>query len=458
MRNKLLRTAVMAACPAAAIFGMNPVSAQTPDAQSKPVPHIVQSGANKFSLESADGQYAVGLTGRVHFDAGDYVSFQPDNGAVGTQYLSNGVNARRARIGISGKAAGGWVFTFIYDGGNSQDATAGGIQTAQVSYVGFKGVTIDLPGYSEPPYPLDTAGSSNDLMFMERAVPANIAAGVGAGDFRSNTGVRFYGDRYWVGAYFTGPAYGDSHTGVHERFGAFQRASMQVLNGSNYSLHLGLNAYELLEAPDTGPNTAATLTLSDRPELRIDPTALLSTGAIGSVANPVSSSQAYGFEAAGGWNSLYAQGEYFKYDVNRRGLDGNSFDGYYAQVSWTATGEHRRYLPTSGAYSAITPSHPFGAGGAGAWEFAARYSYTNLTDNFVSGTAIAAQPTAINGGKLKNITVGVNWYVNTYLRFMLNIVHSELDKDNGAAVAGAALGVPVGYKFDAVALRSQLSW
>jgi phosphate-selective porin OprO/OprP len=369
------------------------------------------------------------------------------------------VNARRARIGISGKAAGNWTFAFIYDAGNSQDTAPAGIQSAQISYVGFKGVIIDLPGYSEPPYPLDTSVSSNDIMFLERAVPVNVATNLGAGDFRSNTGVRFYSDRYWIGAYFTGPAYGDSHTNVHERFGAFQRASYQVMTGSNYSLHLGLNAFELLQAPDTGPNTAATVTLSDRPELRIDPTPLLTTGTIGTVANPVSSAQVYGFEAAGGWNSWYAQSEYFKYDVTRRGLDSNSFDGFYGQVSWTVTGEHRKYVPTTGAYSAITPNQPFGVnGGGGAWELALRYSETNLTDNFVAGTPIAAQPTAINGGTLKNVTVGVNWYLNSYMRFMLNYVHSELDKANSTAVAGAALGVPVGYKFDAIAIRTQVAW
>lgn len=470
---------LIGALGAAAAFGLSPAMAQTADAtstqaqidqlkkevdalkqqQAKPAAHATQSGANKFSLESADGLYSVSLTGRLHFDTGDYVSFKPDSAAVGTQFLSNGINARRARIGVSGKAPGGWTFSFIYDAGNSQDSAAAGIQTAQISYTGFKGVIIDLPGYSEPPYPMDVSVSSNDIMFMERAAPANVAAGIGAGDFRSNAGVRFYGNRYWIGAYLTGPAQGDAHSGVHERLGSFQRATVQALSGMNYSLHLGASAFELLQAPDTGHGTARSVTLSDRPELRIDPTALLTTGAVGTVANPISSAHVYGAEAAGGWNSLYAQAEYFRYELTRRNLVKNQFDGYYGQVSYTLTGESRKYSPTTGAYSAITPNRPFGVkGGMGAWELAARYSYTNLTDDFVEGVALSAQPTAVNGGKLKNYTVGVNWYLNTYLRFMFNYVHSELDKANGTAVTGAALGVPVGYKMDAVALRTQVAW
>jgi phosphate-selective porin OprO/OprP len=432
---------------------------QIAQTRANPVPHVAQNASNnKLSLESADGQYSTALTGRVHFDSGSY-SFKPDSTVVGTQHLASGVNARRARIGVSGKTAGGWTYQFVYDAGNSQDATAAGIQVAQISYAGFKGVLIDLPGYSEPPYPLDTAVSSNDIMFLERAAPVNIATSLGAGDFRANTGVRLFGDRYWVGAYLTGPAYGDSHTNVQERFGAFQRASAQVLTGSNYSLHLGASVFELLKAPNTGPGTASTVTLSDRPELRIDPTALLSTGSLGNVAHPISSAKVYGAELAGGWNSWYVQSEYFHYNIDRSGLGSNAFDGAYGQVSWTLTGEHRKYTPTTGSYSAITPAHPFSAnGGMGAWELAARYSYTNLTDGFVAGQALASQPLAVNGGKLTNVTLGVNWYVNTNLRFMLNYVHSELDKANSTAVTGAALGVPVGYKLDGIALRSQFAW
>jgi phosphate-selective porin OprO/OprP len=483
------KTFLLGALGAAAAFGLTPAMAQSVDAPSlqsqvdqlaqtatpapapaaRPAPHLTENAAHKMALESADGQYSIGLTGRVHFDTGAYLTYDLDNPVVGPagtasgvaapNRLSSGVNARRARIGVSGKLAGNWTYQFIYDGGNSQDSTAAGIQTAQVDYVGFKGVIIELPGYSEPPYPLETATSSNDIMFMERAAPVNVATNIGAGDFRSNTGVRFYGDRYWVGVYFTGPAYGDSHTNVREKFGAFQRVSYQVLSASNYSLHLGGNVYELLQNSDTGVGTARTLTLSDRPELRIDPTALLSTGSLGTVANPVKSANVFGFEAAGGFGSFFGQSEYFHYDVSRTGLGSNGFDGYYAFVSYTLTGEQRRYTPATGAYSAITPAHPFGVnGGMGAWEVAVRYSNTDLTDNFVPGVAIAAQPKAVNGGKLMNVTLGVNWYVNTYLRLMFNYIHSDLDKANGTAATGARLGTAVGYKFDALAMRTQLYW
>lgn len=431
--------------------------------------HVTESGAHKFLLESADGAYSIALTGRLHFDMGTYVNFKPSTTAVGTQHLSSGVNARRARIGVTGKIANDWSYTFIYDGGNSQDTAAGGIQQAQVTYNGFKNVIIDLPGYSEPPFTMETAMSSNDIVFMERATPSNLAAGLNAGDFRSNTGIRFIDDRYWIGAYLTGPqASADSHTNVNERFGAFQRASVQLLTGPDYTLHLGGALDELIQAPNVPavapvpagapPVTPGQITLSDRPEIRIDPTALLSTGALGTVANPVTGALIYNVEAAATFGSFFAQAEYDHFKVDRRGLTSNNFEGGYVMATYTLTGEHRAYNRATGAYGSITPAHPFNMnGGTGAWEIAARFSYTDLRDGVTPGLALPVN--GVNGGLQQNYTLGVNWYVNTYMRFMLDFVHSDIKKtQTSAGNALAPLGSPIGYQLDAIGLRTQLAW
>ena len=430
------------------------------EAAKKPVPHVTQTATNKLSLETADGKFSIGPSGIVQIDSGGYLNFSPANAAVGSQRVTSGINARRARIGVAGKMFGDWTYKFIYDGGNSQDTTAGGIEAAQISYTGFKGVIIDLPGYSATPFTMDQATSSSDLLFLERSTPTNIAIGLNAGDSRTNTGVRFFGDRYWIGAYFTGPASGDSHTGVSERFGAFQRAAFQVLSEPDYSVHLGVAADELLQAPDTGVGTAKTITLSDRPELRIDPTQLLTTGTIGTVANPVTGGRVYNVEAAAEYQNFLAQAEYFHYDINRRGLASNGFDGGYVQASYVLTGERHAYDKTNAAYTGIVPAHPFSlsGGGAGAWELAVRVSYVDLTDNFIVGRSLASQPNAVNGGRQTSYTLGMNWYVNSLMRFTFNYIHTDYKKANGSAVAGAALGAPVGAKADALAVRAQFSY
>jgi phosphate-selective porin OprO/OprP len=437
------------------------VQAATPAKDVKPAtPKVTQSATNKFAIESADGQYSIGVTGGIQGDVGYYPGFSPKSHVVGPQNLNSGFNARRARIGVTGKATDQFTYTFIYDGGNSSDATPKGIETAQVSYVGIKGLSVDF-GYSNTPFTLDQSTSSYDTLFMERATPSNIATALNTGDNRANFGAKYYSDRYWIGAYVTGPATGDTH-GVAERIGAFQRATYQVLQDPDYTLHVGVAVDELFKAPNAGPGTANAISLSDQPELRVDTTTFANTGTLGTVANPVTGAQIYDLELAGNYQNFFFQGEYFHYDIDRRGLQTAEFDGGYGEAAWTITGESHKYVPSSGSYTRIVPAHAFSPkdGYWGAWEVAARLSYVDLDSNFTAGLPISAlsQPGAIVGGRQTSFTAGLNWYPNSYMRVELNYIHTDYDKDNPTAVAGARLGVPVGTEIDALGLRTQVTW
>src|SRR3979411_2166404 len=107
-------------------------------------------------------------------------------------------------------------------------------------------------------------------------------------------------DIFWSGAYATGPTTGAIHSasslnpnGTTEQVGAMARAAVQVASGNDYSFHLGGDAEWLIRAPRNQITGAQTLTLSDRPELRLDPTTLISTGALAGV----SGAQVYILEA-----------------------------------------------------------------------------------------------------------------------------------------------------------------
>jgi phosphate-selective porin OprO/OprP len=429
---------------------------------AKPAATVVASGLHRFALESADGQYSIAVTGRIHLDLGGYFAFKPDstlgpiNGAPGT--LSNGFNARRARIGVTGKVAGDWTYNFIYETGNSQDTTPRGIQSAQLIYNGIKSMAFEL-GYSDTYFTLDESTSSNDTMFIERSSAAIVATTLNAGDYRSNAGARFFGERYWVGAYLTGPTSGDSHTLTAERFGAFQRATYQVLQAPDYTLHIGVDVSELIEPPNTGPGTARSVTINDPPELRIDPTSFLTTGGLGSTAHPVTGGLVYGAEAAANYKNVYFQGEYYHFKVDRTGLSSAKFDSAYGEVAWTFTGESRRYIPGIGAYSTIVPAHPFSRkeGTWGACEIAVRASYVDLISDFAPGLSAAAQPNAVDGGRETLLTAGLNWYLNSQIRFMFNYVHTDFTKLNLNA-SGIAPGTPIGAKINGLALRTQVIW
>jgi hypothetical protein len=60
-----------AAVPVTVSPGAPAVAAPAPP----PGPHVTQSAKNRFGIESADGRYSIALTGRLHFDAGDYLDY-----------------------------------------------------------------------------------------------------------------------------------------------------------------------------------------------------------------------------------------------------------------------------------------------------------------------------------------------------------------------------------------------
>ncbi len=431
-------------------------AASAPDDQG--VPRVLQNSIHRLTLQSADHQYSIGLTGDVQIDAGGEVSFRPRSPLAGPQSLSTGVNARRLRFGIAG-TAGPWGFGLVWDAGNSSDQTAKGIETAQIVFGGFKGTAAEI-GYSNTFFTLDQSTSSNDTMFLERATPSNIATAFNTGDSRANAGVRFFGDRYWIGGYLTGPAAGDTHTGAGERLGAFERAAFQVINRPDGSLHLGLGLDQLLDAPNAGNGTPETLTLSDQPELRVDPTTLLTTGVIGTAAHPVTGGWVADLETAATWRSLFWQGEAYAYTVGRRGLGDASFSGGYGEVAYALTGERHTYNPQAGSYFRIYPHHPFSItdGTWGAFEVAARVSYVDLTSRYLPLVALSANPQAIDGGRQTAYTLGLNWYPNDIVRILINYGHVELEKANGAVLKGLPLGAPVGARLDSLSLRTQVAF
>ena len=205
-----------------------------------PAPSAVAkiSAGNRPSICTADGLNCIAITSRLHLDVGGYwyhpntpaaAGFNPGPPAVvaGTPgadrvggapaNLDNGFNARRARIGVLGTFMGDWNYALVYDFGGSADGlppVAGlapsGIENAYLSYTGFKPFAIE-GGYMDMLYTLDEATSSNDIMFMERASAGVIATNIAAGDGRSAFGVRGNDDRFWGGAYVTGPTSGTTH-------------------------------------------------------------------------------------------------------------------------------------------------------------------------------------------------------------------------------------------------------
>jgi phosphate-selective porin OprO and OprP len=473
-----------------------------------------------FGFSDATDENSVELLGRLQVDTGGYTGFNPAPMTLDRKGLSEGIDLRRARIGVIGNFMSDWHYAFVYDLGNTADSNnpnnalanansstspttsnnfLSGVENAFITYNGLYSHGQQFPvafdfGIQSVPWTLEEATSSNDLMFLERSSAQVIATTFGGGDFRSALDLRSNNDRYWLGAFLTGPDAGALHTagascntgttavtagtpcvtgaqmtGLGPQFSFLARGAYQVVQEENATFHIGFN-YADLFAPRTGANLDA-IQLTDRPELRIDPTTFLNTGNI-----PASGGQVYGAEVAATFNNFFAQGEYYHYVIETRAgvptLPGNlqggvpgptlNFDGGYLQASYSIGGT-RHYDPTRGAYTGVIPETPMAPGTAawGALELAGRYTIVNLNSPFLTTAVLGpAYPapgvftggtTTYGGGKETTYGVGLNWYPNNNMKFMLDYEHVVVDNPqffNGTNYRGATI--------DWIAARTQL--
>ena len=118
------------------------------------------------------------------------------------------------------------------------------------------------------------------------------------------------------------------------------------------------------------------------------------------------------------------QSEFMCNFVARTKRDAVQFPGLYVSAGYFLTGEHRPYLRKAGAIDRIKVLRNFGkhdecGTGWGAWELAARYSSVNLDDS------------NIKGGRLQDMTLGTNWYLNSFSKIQFNYIRAFLDGATG---------------------------
>lgn len=425
----------------------------------------------KPAFATADGRFTANIRAIVMFDAGKY--FQKSNLPATTvgRDLNDGTNFRRARFGVDGKLFKDFDYALIYEFGGSGGEDAGHIQEAWVQYTALKPWRIRL-GAFEPNIGLAAAVSTGQMPVMERPAPAEVARNVAAGDSRSalqltGNGLWGAGDsgiaaRWFLSTAVTGNTVGTiNSTGgataqpQDEQQAWIGRVAIAPFSSTDWQAHLGLNAQYVFHPNDAGngTNPRYPIQLRDRPELRLDATRLVDTGGIDARHITV-----LGAEAALTVQNFAIEGEYFKYDIDRRltaaqtSFSNPKFNGWYVQGAWVLTGEPRPYNPGEARIDGPKMNYNFNpeAGTWGAIELVARYSDLDL--NFhggASGSAAAAD--AIRGGEQKISTLGVNWYLNPDIRIMLDYQHVDVDRLNGS-------GVQIGQKYNAIAARFQYTY
>jgi phosphate-selective porin OprO/OprP len=357
----------------------------------------------KGGFEIKSGDFSFKLGGRIMLD---YSLPSEDVAPMGSNLFF-----RRARIELEGKMFKDWEYKAEYD--LAENAVAA--KDLYIAYTGWDNREL-LIGQFKQFFSLEELSSSKGITFMERSLPNAFVT-----SHRAGIGYKAYGDNHLFAVSAFGKEAGSANTGNEdEPIGYALRLVFAPVKSDDSLLHIGLG-YQMDDTADAG-----TVRLRARPEARVSNgnIRLVDTG------NLASDSQSkMGVELAWMTGGFSVQGEYISMDVDMNAAADRSFDGYYVQASWFPGGEVRPYKMSSGSFSQIKPLNV-----EGAWELRARMSSINLDDG------------PVTGGKEDNLGLGVTFYPNANMRFMLEYVAADVT--DGA----------INDKPSFIQARAQMSW
>ena len=376
--------------------GVNIDTAEALDKLVNNAPKIETKGGLKVT--SADKKFEVSVGGRIHFDA--YAFDRDIADTTGTTEF------RRARLTLAGKAYG-WEYKL------EQDFSAGsnldGLRDAYLARSALGGrFTI---GHFKPYRAMEELTSSNELLMMER--PFASATGLFSGrQFQQGVGYQRAGDNYTAGlSVFNLRGAAASR---NEGTGVAGRVTFAPINTDDRTLHLG--AWFSREDANKG---SADLVASSSYAGRRGPSQTIAT-TTGASRNTV---DVYAVEAAGSFGPAFFQAEYADATFGQPGGRDQDVTTYYVQGSLMLNGGHKAYKPATGVFASPKVADK------GLWELTARYD--------------SAENETLNR-EVSSWLMGVNYYVNPNLRFMLNYTKGDNE------VTGDRTGQ--------YALRTQFAW
>ncbi len=350
-------------------------------------------------METGDGDFELRIGGRAQLDAAVIAPSQAVEDLFGDGDPQTGVRFRRARIYLRGVLYRDFDFKFQYD-------FEGGEVGFKDVYVGASHVPILQRiqiGHFKEPFSLEQLTSSNDIVFMERSLMSPFEEGrnVGIAAFLHTADKRL---TLAAGGFREVDRFGDGF-GANSDYDLTARVTFLPWFSEEEGelLHLGLSYQHRFRHGSEDR-------FRQRPEASLG-RRLVDTGAFqtndADLLNPELALVAGPFA----FQAEYAQSFFDTPD----GGDPRFF-GWYAQASYFLTGEHLPYKAKAGKFERLHPRRDFGwrpGSGWGAWQVGARLSQLNLASG------------GIDGGRLTDLTLGLNWYLNPNMRVMLNYVYGD---------------------------------
>ncbi len=334
-----------------------------------------------LKVTSDDGKFSFQLGGRVHADA--YIF---DEDAVRTVSTTE---FRRTRLTLTGKLYD-WDYKIEQD--FSAGNTTAGYRDVFLSTKTMGGTVMF--GQFKPFRAMEEMTSSNEITMMER--PFATATGLYNGrQFQQGVGYRTGADN-WTGGvsvFNLRDAAGARNAGV----GFAGRVTFAPVMTDMSTVHVGAS-YSSENANRDSAVASASASYAGR---RGPSQTIASVGAGRTI-------DAVGLEFGMTQGPFFVQAEYAMATFGQNTGADQDVNTYYLMGSWMLTGETKPYHKGNGVFRSVRPKNE-----SGAWELTARYDTIenkDITDRSATST-----------------TVGVNYYINPAMRFMLNYTMGEND-------------------------------
>jgi phosphate-selective porin OprO/OprP len=358
---------------------------------------------NGLNIETRQKNYTLRIGGKLLLDGGDIIADEELQRAF-PDFDGSAILFRRLSVAFSGTFYD-WLAYKIEADIVTAEIKDAWIRIEKIPFIDF--LTF---GNVKEPFSLERWASITSLSFLERAVPTNAFSPNRNIGIRRHTATRDKRMTYAFGVYWNVPSFedvGDLPAALRDAQGLNVSARITGIpwyeEGGKKLLHVGLSYTHLFRDKN---NIDMQVRFSSRPETFLTNDRLADTGQLLNESVDV-----FNPEGAIVLGPLSFQGEYFHTFVNS--FQNLQFWGYYLYASYFLTGEHRRYGKRSGTFFEARPMHPFHPlrGEWGGWEVLFRHSYVDLNDG------------RIRGGKERNFTFGLNWYLGNRMRLKFNYVH-----------------------------------
>ena len=349
------------------------------------------------------------LNGLLHIDGGWVEQDAANRDQLGD--IDNSLGFRRARIGAEGFLTEQLYYRIVPDfalGGRPS------FRDAFVEYRDLEGVGTIRLGESRQPFGMDAQTPANHQPFLERSLANALSpfrqVGLGIRNHNEDETVTWHVGAFGFPTDQFGNAVSDSGFGVVGRLTALPWTSADEKS----LIHFGVD-YGWEHPGDAGlryrstPEYSGLLTGPNGNMLVVPP--FVDTGLLVNAT-----SNLFNVELASITGPLVLQAEAVCALTELESGDSATFAGGYVQALFVLTGEVHEYDRDFGSIERLKPNCPITEGGIGAWELAGRLSTLDLNDG------------PVDGGRVHDATLGVNWFLNGHTRLQFNAIRSFLDR------------------------------